>query len=95
MKTRKALNWLPLLSLVALQAQADSLVDGSVEAGKAKSITCTACHGPEGNSVNPLWPNIAGQSAPYIVAQITAFRDGAANPAKAKRADGPLRAERN
>lgn len=87
MKTRKALNWLPLLSLVALQAQADSLVDGSIEAGKAKSITCTACHGPEGNSVNPLWPNIAGQSAPYIVAQITAFRDGAANPAKAKRYD--------
>jgi len=23
-----------------------------------------------------MWPNIAGQSAPYIVAQITAFKDG-------------------
>ena len=56
--------------------QAESLVDGSVEAGKARSATCSACHGTEGNSQNPLWPNIAGQSAPYIQAQLTAFRDG-------------------
>ena len=44
-------------------AQATSLVEGSVEAGKDKAITCTACHGPEGNSANPLLPNIAGQGA--------------------------------
>lgn len=81
------MNWLPLVWLIALPAQAESLVDGSIDAGKAKSITCTACHGPQGNSVNPLWPNIAGQGAPYFVAQITAFRDGAANPAQAKRYD--------
>lgn len=68
-----------LLSLlVALPfgaATAQSLVEGSADAGKAKSITCTACHGTEGNSINPLWPNIAGQSASYIVAQLTAFKN--------------------
>jgi cytochrome c553 len=62
--------------LAAYQVQAESLVAGSAEAGQAKSITCTACHGPQGNSVNPLWPNIAGQSANYILAQLTAFKDG-------------------
>lgn len=70
------LTILAAISLITLQATADSLVDGSAEAGKAKSITCGACHGMEGNSVNPLWPNISGQGAPYIVAQLQAFKNG-------------------
>jgi cytochrome c553 len=65
------------LTLAAFSAQASSLVEGSVEDGKAKALTCTACHGPEGNSVNPLWPNIAGQNAPYLQAQLKAFKEGA------------------
>ncbi|HSG58660.1 MAG TPA: c-type cytochrome [Woeseiaceae bacterium] len=70
---------LTALSLAAAQLHAGSLVDGSAEAGKTKSITCTACHGAEGNSVNPLWPNNAGQGAPYIVAQLQAFKGGLRN----------------
>jgi cytochrome c553 len=61
--------------LPAAQTQAQSLVDGSIEAGKAKSFTCTACHGAEGNSTIPTWPNIAGQSASYIVSQLNAFKN--------------------
>ena len=64
------------LALVATTAQAGSLVDGSAEDGKAKALTCTACHGPEGNSANALWPNLAGQNAPYILSQLKAFKDG-------------------
>ena len=64
------------LALAATQVQADSLVNGSIEDGKAKSLTCTACHGPEGNSVSPMWPNIAGQNAPYLLAQLMAFKEG-------------------
>ena len=64
------------LALATTQIQAESLVDGSAEAGKARALTCTACHGAEGNSVSPLWPNIAGQNAPYILAQLQAFKDG-------------------
>ena len=59
--------------------QAESLVDGSAEAGKARALTCTACHGAEGNSSNPMWPNIAGQNAPYILAQLQAFKNGGRN----------------
>ena len=61
--------------LPAAQTQAESLVDGSIDAGKAKAITCTACHGTEGNSTIPTWPNIAGQSAGYIVTQLSAFKN--------------------
>ncbi|MGB5255783.1 MAG: c-type cytochrome [Woeseiaceae bacterium] len=64
------------LTLAALPVYAESLVNGSVEAGKAKSITCAACHGAEGNSANPVWPNLAGQNAPYTKAQLKAFKDG-------------------
>ncbi len=64
------------MTLAALQVQAESLVDGSAETGKTKAVTCAACHGAEGISVNPLWPNVAGQGAPYLVAQLKAFKEG-------------------
>jgi len=64
------------LTLAALPVYAESLVNGSVEAGKAKSITCGACHGAEGNSANAVWPNLAGQNAPYTQAQLKAFKSG-------------------
>lgn len=50
---------------------------GSAEAGQAKSATCVACHGVDGNSLNPEWPSIAGQHAEYIVKQLQAFKTGA------------------
>ena len=50
----------------------------------AKVQACTACHGAQGVSANPQWPNLAGQNAEYLVDQITAFRDGGReNPAMA------------
>ena len=62
--------------LTTFQAQAESLVEASIDDGKSKAITCTACHGAEGNSVNPLWPNIAGQHANYVAGQLDAFKNG-------------------
>ena len=47
--------------------------------GQAKTAACAACHGPDGNSVNPIWPNLAGQHASYIVTQLQAFKSGARN----------------
>jgi cytochrome c553 len=66
-------------ALAAPTIQAESLIDGSMEAGKTRALTCTACHGTEGNSSNPMWPNIAGQNAPYILAQLQAFKNGSRN----------------
>lgn len=50
--------------------------DGTVEAGAAKVATCTACHGPNGNSTNPMWPRLAGQNAVYVDEQLHLFKDG-------------------
>ena len=66
-------------ALATIPANAESLVDGSADAGKAKSLTCTACHGQQGNSVNPTWPSLAGQNAAYTVAQLEAFKDKTRN----------------
>ncbi len=49
---------------------------GDIAAGKARSVTCAACHGANGISPNDIWPNLAGQKKGYLVKQIKAFRDG-------------------
>lgn len=50
--------------------------DGDPAAGQNKSVTCAACHGVDGNSVNPDWPKIAGQGERYFVEQLRAFKQG-------------------
>ncbi|MCX7052637.1 MAG: c-type cytochrome [Proteobacteria bacterium] len=49
---------------------------GTVEAGQAKSATCMACHGMDGNSANPEWPALAGQHSSYIIKQLKHFKAG-------------------
>ena len=54
---------------------------GDAEAGKQKAAMCAACHGADGNSVTPDFPNLAGQVPGYISAQLAKFKDGSrANP---------------
>jgi cytochrome c553 len=48
---------------------------GSVENGANKAAVCAACHGPNGNSVNPEWPNLAGQAAVYTATQLHLFKE--------------------
>lgn len=64
------------LVAMALAGPAIAQTAGDASAGKAKAGLCSACHGPAGISVNPLWPNLAGQHQPYLAAQIRAYRDG-------------------
>lgn len=61
---------LAVVSTGAVQAAGDAA------AGKAKSATCAGCHGANGVSANPIWPNLAGQKDGYLVKQLKAFRDG-------------------
>jgi cytochrome c553 len=63
--------------LCGLQASAITRADGSVEEGQSKSTPCIACHGVNGNSSNPVWPNLADQHKQYIVRQLQAFKSGA------------------
>ncbi len=61
---------------VAAVFAASTAMAADPEAGKAKSATCVACHGADGISPNPLWPNLAGQKDQYLAKQLKAFRDG-------------------
>lgn len=45
-----------------------------VERGKSLATTCAACHGAQGISHSPLWPNLAGQKSAYLVKQLKDFR---------------------
>ena len=38
---------------------------------------CGGCHGATGKSVAPIYPNLAGQHAAYIVKQLKDFQSGA------------------
>lgn len=64
------------LSLITISASA-----ADIEAGKAKSATCAACHGGAGISPTPIWPNLAGQKEQYLLAQLKAFKSGERNNA--------------
>jgi cytochrome c553 len=45
-------------------------------ASAADAQLCAACHGPEGNSVIPANPSLAGQPAQSISMQLYQFREG-------------------
>lgn len=54
----------------------DPYDDGSEQAGAPKAAVCFSCHGPNGNSANPVWPRLAGQNAVYIAEQLHLFKSG-------------------
>lgn len=49
---------------------------GDAAAGKGKSVMCAACHGANGISAIPTYPNLAGQKEAYLVKQLTEFKSG-------------------
>ena len=62
---------------VAGSAEPAATAKADLERGKQiASTVCAACHGPEGLSTAPINPNLAGQSAGYIAAQLAAFKAG-------------------
>ena len=54
-------------------------VMGDIELGKAKSATCVACHGADGNAQVAIYPKIAGQHEGYLLKQLQEFKSGARN----------------
>ncbi|QYJ89578.1 c-type cytochrome [Shewanella halotolerans] len=67
----KKIALIAFASLMSLTAHA-----GDIEAGKAKSMLCAACHGADGISLAPIYPNLKGQKAQYIEKQLKAFKEG-------------------
>jgi cytochrome c553 len=47
-----------------------------IEAGRKKAEACIPCHGANGNSTNPAFPILAGQTARYVYLQLKDFKEG-------------------
>jgi cytochrome c553 len=66
-----------LLVLCAILAATHGAHAADAEAGKQiATAVCAACHGANGVSVAETIPNLAAQRAPYIEAQLKAYKDG-------------------
>ncbi|WP_323846055.1 c-type cytochrome [Microbulbifer magnicolonia] len=50
---------------------------GDAAAGKAKAAQCAACHGADGNSPAPTFPNLAGLGEKYLAKQLMDIKSGA------------------
>ena len=65
-----------------LDLRAPIAVSGNADAGAQKAAVCTACHGPNGVSPVPNFPNIAGQKFDYLYWQLVELkhRDDSSSP---------------
>ena len=50
--------------------------EADAESGRALAAPCVACHGADGNSLVPSYPNIAGQNERYLLQQMRLMRSG-------------------
>ncbi|MBU2923782.1 cytochrome c [Colwellia sp. 4_MG-2023] len=65
-----------ILALSTTVLMASPVFAGDAAAGKGKSMVCAACHGAEGVSAIPIYPNLAGQKEAYLAKQLTDFKSG-------------------
>jgi cytochrome c553 len=49
---------------------------GDAEVGRKKSGPCAACHGANGVSPSPAFPNLAGQYSDYIETALQHYQNG-------------------
>lgn len=62
-------------TLVSVAMSSAVWAGGDAAAGKEKSAACAACHGPDGNSVAPDFPKLAGQNEDYLHHTLKAYKD--------------------
>jgi cytochrome c553 len=71
MKTVRLLS--AALLALALPAVAAS---GDAEVGRKKSTPCAVCHGANGVSPSPEFPNLAGQYSDYLQTALVHYKNG-------------------
>lgn len=65
-----------LAAILAICSATVANAAGDAAAGKGKAAACAACHGANGVGIAPNFPNLAGQKADYLLAQLMAFKSG-------------------
>ncbi|WP_300732503.1 c-type cytochrome [Pseudomonas sp.] len=64
------------LGVTSVAQAAGTVLAGDAAAGQAKTAVCAACHGPDGNSMAPNFPKLAGQGERYLLKQLHDIKDG-------------------
>ncbi len=72
-------NFCFLLSILLPLYGGSALANGDITAGKSKVVTCSACHGQDGNGVDalPMQPRLAGQHEEYTAKQLRDYQSKA------------------
>jgi cytochrome c553 len=66
-----------VLAVLAVLPSVVPAAPDPVALGRDKFVQCAACHGADGRStVIPQYPKIGGQSGPYVINALKAYRDG-------------------
>lgn len=79
-KSHKKLNIPSLVTVFFLSLSVTTVCLASdIKAGKAKASACFGCHGTQGISTMPNYPNLAGQKEQYLISSINNYRTGGRN----------------
>lgn len=73
-----------LIAVLLLSGSFPALATGNSSAGQEKSARCVACHGVQGQAAAPIYPNLAGQHAPYLAQALQAYKSGARSGGQAE-----------
>jgi cytochrome c553 len=73
-----------LLALISFSSLNHDVLAGESAADMDKHL-CSVCHGANGTTSNELFPQLAGQPAPYLINQLKEFRDKSRTDENAKR----------
>lgn len=65
-----------ILVLVLAALPLSVAAKGNASSGKEKAAVCEACHGTDGKSVDPSYPNLAGQYESYLTKALGDYRSG-------------------
>ena len=65
-----------ILALLLLSLPLTVAAKGNPAAGQEKAKVCEACHGLDGKSVDPTYPNLAGQHESYLQKALGDYRSG-------------------
>jgi len=69
------MKYFPIIILASLLSNF-AIADDSFDRGKEKSVTCSACHGADGNSNNKMYPRLAGQYKNYLIHSLQSYKSG-------------------
>lgn len=77
----KSVITLTLFAAVLALSPTQAAATGDPVAGQKKATTCFACHGKDGNAVDPQYPRLAGQYEDYLVQALHEYKSGQRNNA--------------